>query len=88
MHTHSHELTLGVAFFLGALHALEPGHGKTAMLVDRFGNQSKLYDGRPRPSRPRASKQRRTRTSIVRLHERRRKPEARSAVSKMRPFKK
>lgn len=33
MHTHSHELTLGLSFFLGAIHALEPGHGKTAMLV-------------------------------------------------------
>ena len=33
MHTHSHQITLGVAFFLGAIHALEPGHGKTAMLV-------------------------------------------------------
>ncbi|MCP4772921.1 MAG: cobalt transporter, partial [Planctomycetaceae bacterium] len=26
---HSHELTLGLAFGLGAIHALEPGHGKT-----------------------------------------------------------
>ena len=33
MHSHSHELTLGLAFGLGALHALEPGHGKTAMLA-------------------------------------------------------
>lgn len=33
MHTHSHEITMGLAFFLGAVHALEPGHGKTAMLV-------------------------------------------------------
>lgn len=33
MHQHSHELTLGLAFFLGAIHAIEPGHGKTAMLV-------------------------------------------------------
>lgn len=30
---HSHDLTLGLAFGLGALHALEPGHGKTAMLL-------------------------------------------------------
>ena len=30
---HSHELTLGLAFGLGALHALEPGHGKTAMFA-------------------------------------------------------
>ncbi len=33
MHLHSHELSLGLSFFLGALHALEPGHGKTAMFV-------------------------------------------------------
>ncbi len=33
MHAHAHELTLGLAFGLGALHALEPGHGKTAMLA-------------------------------------------------------
>jgi ABC-type nickel/cobalt efflux system permease component RcnA len=32
MHYHSHELTLGLSFLLGILHALEPGHGKTAML--------------------------------------------------------
>ena len=30
---HTHQLTLGLAFGLGALHALEPGHGKTAMLA-------------------------------------------------------
>lgn len=33
VHSHTHQITLGVAFFLGAIHALEPGHGKTAMLV-------------------------------------------------------
>ena len=33
MHSHAHELTLGLAFGLGALHALEPGHGKTAMFA-------------------------------------------------------
>ena len=33
MHAHTHQITMGVAFFLGAIHALEPGHGKTAMLV-------------------------------------------------------
>jgi nickel/cobalt exporter len=33
VHSHSHELSLGLSFFLGALHALEPGHGKTAMFV-------------------------------------------------------
>lgn len=36
---HSHELTLTVAFGLGALHALEPGHGKTAMLVYLAGER-------------------------------------------------
>lgn len=33
LHSHSHEVSLGLSFFLGALHALEPGHGKTAMFV-------------------------------------------------------
>jgi len=33
IHSHSNELSLGLSFFLGALHALEPGHGKTAMFV-------------------------------------------------------
>ena len=36
---HSHELTLGLAFGLGALHALEPGHGKTAMLLYLTGER-------------------------------------------------
>ena len=36
---HSHEITLGLAFGLGALHALEPGHGKTAMLVYLTGER-------------------------------------------------
>lgn len=39
MHDHTHELTLGLAFFLGAIHALEPGHGKTAMLVYLSGQR-------------------------------------------------
>ena len=39
MHEHTHELTLGLAFFLGAIHALEPGHGKTAMLVYLSGER-------------------------------------------------
>ncbi len=30
---HTTEISLGLSFFLGLLHALEPGHGKTAMLV-------------------------------------------------------
>lgn len=42
MHQHSHELTLGLSFFLGALHALEPGHGKTAMLVYLAGERRSL----------------------------------------------
>lgn len=36
---HSHELTLGLAFGLGAIHALEPGHGKTAMLLYLAGER-------------------------------------------------
>jgi len=39
---HSHELTLGLAFGLGALHALEPGHGKTAMLLYLAGERKSL----------------------------------------------
>jgi nickel/cobalt exporter len=39
---HTHELTLGLAFGLGALHALEPGHGKTAMLVYLAGERKSL----------------------------------------------
>lgn len=35
MHSHNHaiELSLGVSFVLGVLHALEPGHGKSALFV-------------------------------------------------------
>lgn len=39
---HTHELTLGLAFGLGAIHALEPGHGKTAMLVYLSGERRSL----------------------------------------------
>ena len=39
---HAHELTLGLAFGLGALHALEPGHGKTAMLLYLAGERRSL----------------------------------------------
>lgn len=39
---HSHELTLGLAFGLGAIHALEPGHGKTAMLLYLAGERRSL----------------------------------------------
>ena len=42
MHEHTHQLTLGLAFGLGALHALEPGHGKTAMLVYLSGERRSL----------------------------------------------
>jgi len=42
VHDHAHELTLGLAFFLGAIHALEPGHGKTAMLVYLSGDRKSL----------------------------------------------
>ena len=40
---HTHELTLGLAFGLGALHALEPGHGKTAMLVYLTGQRRSVW---------------------------------------------
>ncbi|WDI42492.1 HoxN/HupN/NixA family nickel/cobalt transporter [Bremerella sp. P1] len=43
MHNHTHELTLGFAFLLGAIHALEPGHGKTAMLVYLAGEKRSLW---------------------------------------------
>lgn len=36
---HTHDITLGLAFGLGALHALEPGHGKTTMLVYLSGER-------------------------------------------------
>ena len=39
---HTHELTLGLAFGLGVLHALEPGHGKTAMLLYLAGERRSL----------------------------------------------
>ena len=40
---HSHEITLGLAFGLGALHALEPGHGKTAMLLYLAGERRSFF---------------------------------------------
>jgi nickel/cobalt transporter (NicO) family protein len=43
MHVHSHEFTLGLAFLLGALHAIEPGHGKTAMLVYLAGGRRSFW---------------------------------------------
>ncbi|MEM6777665.1 MAG: sulfite exporter TauE/SafE family protein [Planctomycetota bacterium] len=43
MHDHAHQLTLGMAFGLGALHALEPGHGKTAMMVYLAGERRNLW---------------------------------------------
>ncbi|QDS91738.1 Nickel/cobalt efflux system RcnA [Roseimaritima multifibrata] len=43
MHDHAHELTLGLAFGLGMLHALEPGHGKTAMLVYLSGERRSIW---------------------------------------------
>ncbi|QDT51648.1 sulfite exporter TauE/SafE family protein [Symmachiella dynata] len=39
MHNHAHDVTLGLAFLLGAFHALEPGHGKTAMFVYLLGGR-------------------------------------------------
>ena len=43
MHLHANEVTLGLAFFLGALHAIEPGHGKTAMLVYLSGERRSFW---------------------------------------------
>ena len=43
MHSHTHEVTLGLAFVLGAIHAVEPGHGKTAMLVYLSGGRRSLW---------------------------------------------
>lgn len=43
MHEHSHELTLGLSFLLGAAHALEPGHGKSAMLVYLAGRKLSFW---------------------------------------------
>jgi nickel/cobalt transporter (NicO) family protein len=43
MHSHSHELTLGLSFVLGAIHALEPGHGKTAMFVYLLGGRRSIW---------------------------------------------
>lgn len=43
MHNHSHDLTLGLSFVLGAVHALEPGHGKTAMFVYLLGGRRSLW---------------------------------------------
>jgi len=43
MHNHQHEITLGLSFFLGALHALEPGHGKTAMFVYLMGGRRSYW---------------------------------------------
>ena len=43
MHHHSYELTLGLSFLLGMLHALEPGHGKTAMFVYLVGARRSVW---------------------------------------------
>ncbi|PQO38031.1 sulfite exporter TauE/SafE family protein [Blastopirellula marina] len=43
MSLHTHELTLGFSFLLGAIHALEPGHGKTAMLVYLLGEKRSYW---------------------------------------------
>lgn len=43
MHSHAHDVTLGLAFVLGALHAVEPGHGKTAMLVYLSGGRRSVW---------------------------------------------
>lgn len=33
LHTHSHEFSIGMSILVGALHALEPGHGKTVLVA-------------------------------------------------------
>ena len=38
----SHELSIAVCFGLGVLHALEPGHGKTALAAHLLGEKSLL----------------------------------------------
>lgn len=43
MHFHSSDITLGLAFALGALHAIEPGQGKTAMLVYLAGQRRSFW---------------------------------------------
>lgn len=43
MHSHSHDITMGLAFLLGAIHAIEPGHGKTAMLVYLTGGNRSFW---------------------------------------------
>lgn len=40
---HDHEITLGLSFLLGAFHALEPGHGKTAMMVHLAGEKRSFW---------------------------------------------
>ncbi|QDT65204.1 urease accessory protein UreH domain-containing protein [Calycomorphotria hydatis] len=41
-HAHINELTLGLGLLFGILHALEPGHGKTALFVHLLnGNKSR-----------------------------------------------
>jgi len=39
MYLHVNVVTLGLTFFLFALHAIEPGHGKIAMLVYPSGER-------------------------------------------------
>jgi len=42
-HHHAQQLTLGISFFLGAVHAIEPGHGKTAMFVWMLQGRRSLW---------------------------------------------
>lgn len=44
MHEHVvSEFTLGFSFVLGAIHALEPGHGKTALVVYMLGGRRSFW---------------------------------------------
>lgn len=43
MHTHPIEFSVGLGFVLGMLHAIEPGHGKTAMFVYMLRQRSAFW---------------------------------------------
>ncbi len=43
MHTHPVEFSVGLGFLLGMLHAIEPGHGKTAMFVYMLRQRSTFW---------------------------------------------
>jgi nickel/cobalt transporter (NicO) family protein len=43
MQVHGHDIAIQFAFFLGVLHALEPGHGKTALFAYMVGGTRKPW---------------------------------------------